>query len=66
MIIHIKELHPHPNSSRGLLASLKKLGNVPAHLLQLNLPTIPQQLNSRYCQLQQCLAGEKKKTIEKN
>jgi len=47
-------LHPDPRS--GLLPRLEQLGDVPPHLAQLQLPAVPQQLDPRDRQLQQCLA----------
>lgn len=47
-------LHPDPRG--GLLARLEQLGDVPAHLAQLQLPPVPQQLYPRDRQLQQRLA----------
>lgn len=46
----------HPDSGGGLLAGLEELGDVPAHLAQLQLPPVPQQLYPRDGQLEQRLA----------
>lgn len=46
----------YPDSRGGLLAGLEKLGDVLAHLAQLQLPAVPQQLYPRDGQLEQRLA----------
>lgn len=46
----------HPDSGGGVLAGLEELGDVPAHLAQLQLPAVPQQLYPRDGQLEQRLA----------
>ena len=46
----------HPDSGGGFLAGLEELGDVPAHLAQLQLPAVPQQLYPRDGQLEQRLA----------
>lgn len=46
----------HPDSRGGLLPGLEELGDVPAHLAQLQLPAVPQQLYPRDRQLEQRLA----------
>ena len=50
-----EEAYPDPGG--GLLAGLEELGDVPAHLAQLQLPPVPQQLYPRDRQLQQRLAA---------
>ena len=50
-----RSTYPDPRS--GLLPRLEKLGDVPPHLAELQLPPVPQQLDPRDRQLQQRLAA---------
>jgi hypothetical protein len=54
---------PYPDPRGGFLARLEELGDILAHLAQLQLPPVPQQLYPRDRQLQQRLAVPRRNGI---
>lgn len=51
-----QDLKDYPDSSNCLLASLQELANLLAHLFQLHISLVLQQLNAWNCQVQACFA----------